>query len=51
MIVMQKEHDVPMVGRHGEKTTRMVVEKDYTGLRWNRMYNILCQLSKHEIYI
>jgi hypothetical protein len=31
--IMQKEHDVPMVGHHGERTTRVVMEKKFISLK------------------
>jgi hypothetical protein len=33
MRIMLKEHDVPMAGHHGEKATRMVIEKEFTSLK------------------
>jgi hypothetical protein len=33
MKIMLEEHEVPMVGHRGEKTTRMVIEKDFTSLK------------------
>jgi hypothetical protein len=30
---IMREHDVPMAGHPGEKTTRMVIEKNSTNLK------------------
>jgi hypothetical protein len=55
MKIMQEEHDAPMVGHRGERTTKVAMGKKfyYLGMKHVVKHFVctLCQVSKHEIYI